>query len=396
MKLVDGQLTLSPTDLSDFLACEHLTTLALAAARGELERPDVDERAGELIQRKGIEHERAYLESLRAPGARRPRDRVRPRAATGTRRVAATEQAIRDGVDVVYQAALRRRRLARARRLPDRVRPRRLPTRRSTPSSRARAKPAYILQLCFYNEQLARIQGREPEQIHVAARLRRAASRSGPSEFAAYYRRVRARLERFVADPPADRAAARSTTAGSATSSRSATRTGTRSTTSRASPASAATQIEKLARRRDHDARRARRAPRRARAAGHQRRHAGRRSASRPSSSSHARETGDDTLRLLRAAAGARLRAPARALARRPLLRLRGQPVLGHGRRARVPLGDPRRRAADFTPLHAHDHDDRAAGVRDVRRPRPRAARASTPTCTSTTTRRTRSPRSSG
>ena len=30
----------------------------------------------------------------------------------------------------------------------------------------------------------------------------------------------------------------------------------------------------------------------------------------------------------------------------------------------------------NFTPLHAHDHDDRAAGVRDVRRPRPRAARA--------------------
>ena len=29
------------------------------------------------------------------------------------------------------------------------------------------AKPAYILQLCFYSEQLARLQGREPEHIHV-------------------------------------------------------------------------------------------------------------------------------------------------------------------------------------------------------------------------------------
>ena len=63
------------------------------------------------------------------------------------------------------------------------------------------AKPAYILQLLFYNEQLARIQGREPEHIHVL--LGNGEQQTfRPSEFAAYYRRVRSRLERFVADPP--------------------------------------------------------------------------------------------------------------------------------------------------------------------------------------------------
>jgi uncharacterized protein len=63
------------------------------------------------------------------------------------------------------------------------------------------AKPAYILQLLFYNEQLARIQGREPEHIHVLLGNGERATFK-PGEFAAYYRRVRSRLERFVADPP--------------------------------------------------------------------------------------------------------------------------------------------------------------------------------------------------
>ncbi len=63
------------------------------------------------------------------------------------------------------------------------------------------SKPAYILQLLFYDEQLARIQGPADRQIHV---LLGSGERQSfdPREFAAYYRRVRSRLERFVADPP--------------------------------------------------------------------------------------------------------------------------------------------------------------------------------------------------
>ena len=61
-------LRLSPSDVTAFLACEHLTLLSLAHARGELERPAVANEQAELIFRKGLEHERAYLESLGAPG----------------------------------------------------------------------------------------------------------------------------------------------------------------------------------------------------------------------------------------------------------------------------------------------------------------------------------------
>jgi len=62
------RLHLSPSDVTAFLACEHLTTLSLAHARGEIERPEVANEQAELIFRKGLEHEHAYLESLRADG----------------------------------------------------------------------------------------------------------------------------------------------------------------------------------------------------------------------------------------------------------------------------------------------------------------------------------------
>ncbi len=62
------------------------------------------------------------------------------------------------------------------------------------------AKPAYILQLCFYDEQLGAIQGLAPEHIHVLLGSGEQQT-FRPQEFGAYYRRVRSRLEEFVAQP---------------------------------------------------------------------------------------------------------------------------------------------------------------------------------------------------
>ena len=61
---------LSPSDLNNFLECEHLVALELQVARGELERPQVENPQADLIRRKGEEHEAAYLASLRATGKR--------------------------------------------------------------------------------------------------------------------------------------------------------------------------------------------------------------------------------------------------------------------------------------------------------------------------------------
>ena len=198
MHVEDDRLQLSPSDVTAFLACEHLTTLSLAQARGELERPEVANEQAELIFRKGLEHEHAYLESLRAEGKtireielgedewerRGRRDGAGARATAST---SSTRASSRRTAGAASPTSCCGSRTAR--------------TRRSTRSSPARAKPAYILQLLFYNEQLARLQGREPERIHVLLGSGEQAS-FRPGEFGAYYRRVRSRLERFVADPP--------------------------------------------------------------------------------------------------------------------------------------------------------------------------------------------------
>ena len=64
----DGTLQLSPSDLSAHLACPHLTTLSLAAARGEIVKPKLDSPHRDLIFRKGNEHEAAYLARLEGEG----------------------------------------------------------------------------------------------------------------------------------------------------------------------------------------------------------------------------------------------------------------------------------------------------------------------------------------
>ncbi len=193
----NGNTYLSPSDVTAFLACEHLTTLSLAQARGEITAPEVENDQMELVFRKGLEHERAYLESLRAEG--KTIVEIEFEGRDWEEAQARTVAALESGADVVFQAVFAHdgwRGVADFLiRQPD-------GSYEALDTKLARsAKPAYILQLCFYNEQLARLQGREPERIHVMLGSGQLVS-FRPSDFGAYYRRVRSRLERFVADPP--------------------------------------------------------------------------------------------------------------------------------------------------------------------------------------------------
>ena len=68
MQVKDGHLLLSPSDVTGFLACEHLTTLSVKAARRELAKPAVENEQAELLFRKGASTRRLYLARLRAEG----------------------------------------------------------------------------------------------------------------------------------------------------------------------------------------------------------------------------------------------------------------------------------------------------------------------------------------
>src|ERR671930_1078285 len=55
------------------------------------------------------------------------------------------------------------------------------------------ARPAHVLQLCFYTEQVARIQGRFPDAMHVVTGTGERES-FRPGDYMAYYRRRRPRI----------------------------------------------------------------------------------------------------------------------------------------------------------------------------------------------------------
>jgi uncharacterized protein len=68
MQLFDGKLLLSPSDLSNYLACPHLTTLELETAHGTRTKPHIREALAQLVADKGDLHEKRYLEYLRSEG----------------------------------------------------------------------------------------------------------------------------------------------------------------------------------------------------------------------------------------------------------------------------------------------------------------------------------------
>ena len=205
MQLLEEQLVLSASDLNNFLACPHLTTLDLAQARGELEaRPERGADA-ELLARKGDEHELRYLEQLRAEGREVVEIATDDHSAPGLRaQVAATEEAMAAGAEVIYQGAFLRDGMRGHTDFLFRVdRPSGLggwSYEVADTKLARRAKPYFILQLCFYSELLAAIQGLEPERIHVI--LGDGTQQSFRIvEFSAYFRQVR---DAFLAELNAD------------------------------------------------------------------------------------------------------------------------------------------------------------------------------------------------
>jgi predicted RecB family nuclease len=192
MQLVDGSPVFSPSDLNNHLECEHLTRLELAVARGDLARRAVDNATADFIARKGEQHEAAYLARLEVEGHEVRRIEF---AFDWPAAVAATEQAVRDGADVIYQACFVHdgwRGFADfLLRQPD-------GTYEVADTKLARhPKPHHLLQLCFYSEQVDRLQGSEPARMHLALGSGQTETYR-PADFAAYYRRVRSRFLDFV------------------------------------------------------------------------------------------------------------------------------------------------------------------------------------------------------
>jgi hypothetical protein len=68
MRTTTGVIRLSASDLSNHLACNHLTSLDVSVALGERNAPSWKSPDLWVLQERGFEHEKAYLGFLAAKG----------------------------------------------------------------------------------------------------------------------------------------------------------------------------------------------------------------------------------------------------------------------------------------------------------------------------------------
>src|ERR1700720_3389251 len=92
----------SATDIASFLACRHTATLARAESKNEITKPFFKNPTIDLLRTLGLEHEQRYLRQLTEKDGLA----ISQFNVTGgwEDAVAETVQALREGVDAVYQA----------------------------------------------------------------------------------------------------------------------------------------------------------------------------------------------------------------------------------------------------------------------------------------------------
>ena len=205
MKLYGEALRFSPSDLGHFVGCEHLTQLEVAAARGEIAKPHYVNAFDDLRKRKGEEHEAAFVHALLAQG------REVVTIELGEERdfeeaAARTVAAMRAGAEYVYQAVLV---LDGWRGIADFLERVERPSALGPWSYEVldtklarHARPSHALQLCFYSEAVAAVQGLAPDHAAVVlGTSERHVLRLADVE--AYYRRLRRRFRDAVGRRPA-------------------------------------------------------------------------------------------------------------------------------------------------------------------------------------------------
>lgn len=210
MRVIGSDFIRATNDLTKFVRCEHATFLDYGTKTGAItplaRRPP--SAMTELIIGKGEEHEHAYVERLRAKGAKVVTIAKEPWSIDALRRAEAeTLAAMRSGADYICQAAFFDGEWNGYADLLERV-------ERPSPAlggwsyevidtKLARAvKAHFLLQLSDYSSHVERLQGSAPESMHVVLGTGERVS-FRVADFAAYYRHVRASFERFLvgADP---------------------------------------------------------------------------------------------------------------------------------------------------------------------------------------------------
>jgi predicted RecB family nuclease len=201
MRRYQEQLVFSASDLVTFLGCRHATVLD----RRQLDAPvplAKDDDYLQLLQEKGLQHELAYRERVRAEG----RQVVEvPNEGPLERRTERTREAMFAGADVIYQGAFLS---GRWHGYADFL--------LKTPGESALgpyhyepldtklahgAKPKHVIQLGVYADLIAGVQEKAPERLHVLLGTGESVALPARS-FQYYLTEARRRFEAFVGELP--------------------------------------------------------------------------------------------------------------------------------------------------------------------------------------------------
>jgi uncharacterized protein len=196
-------IELSASDLSGFLSCIHLTALDLAVVQGERERPSWIDPVLMVLRERGLDHERGYVDTLRTKGL----TIIDLSETMGEDAVTRSVEAIRAGVEVILQPALRNGRWFGR---PDVLRRNEMPSALGAWSYEVidtklakETRGGTILQLALYSELLGLIQGIVPGHFHVVTPDPvTPVHKYRVQDFTAYFRLIRNRLaETSLEDP---------------------------------------------------------------------------------------------------------------------------------------------------------------------------------------------------
>ena len=203
MQIISGKPLLSATDLMRFLGCRHAITLDLLYLEGKGPAKKADDPEAELLQRQGNEHEANHLAALKASGKKvREIDRGGRSLAQALNE---TREALTEGSDIIFQAALLKGMWGGWSDFLMKVdRPSNLggySYEVADTKLKRKPHPKHILQLVLYSDLLAELQGVVPEYASVELGTKES-WKFRLSDYAAYARESRERLEEFIQNRP--------------------------------------------------------------------------------------------------------------------------------------------------------------------------------------------------
>ena len=203
MQKINDQYLLSASDLMRFMGCRHAITLDLLYLEGKGPAKKADDPEAELLQRQGNEHEASHLASLKSSGKKVLE--IERKGLSLSQALIETKKALRQGSDIIFQAALLKGmwggwsdflvKVNRASSLGD------YSYEVSDTKLKRKPHPKHILQLVLYSDLLAELQGVVPEYARVELGTKES-WKFRLSDYAAYARESRERLEEFIQTRP--------------------------------------------------------------------------------------------------------------------------------------------------------------------------------------------------